>query len=333
MSKFTTKVTTAFDCPSISSSKVVELAKMFAATLTNDQLCDLNQDYSLRNAVNWSNYPQAALGRRGRRGLRIDTLSREQWAALDTLLAAATGSAKNKGYYEIQQILNADDYLRDHGGGRDYGRENFYIAFLGTPSDSGRWELQFGGHHLAVTNTYAAGVLVGATPSFRGIEPFSTFEYNGVSNQPQQQAQRAFVELLASFNENQLAKAKLRGKYRDLLLGPGKDWAFPTTAAGVQGSELREDQRALLLTAIEAYVSSIDDENAVRILTHYESELDSTYIGYSGSTSVSKPMDYIRIDGPSVWIEFSMHSGIILSDPHPHAVWRDKHTDYGGTAF
>src|ERR1700761_386614 len=30
-------------------------------------------------------------------------------------------------------------------------------------------------------------------------------------------------------------------------------------------------------------------------------------------------------------VEFSMHSGIVLENPHPHAVWRDKATDYGGT--
>ncbi|MEY9095037.1 DUF3500 domain-containing protein [Paenibacillus sp. RC84] len=332
---FTTGVTNVFNmfnCPSTSNGKVVELAQAFAATLSKDQLRDLNQDFSLKNAVNWSNYPQAALGRRGHCGLRIGTLSKEQWTALNALLAAATGSFKSKGYDEIQQILNADDYLRDHGGGRDYGRENFYVAFLGTPSDSGTWVLQFGGHHLAVTNTYAGGVLVGATPSFRGIEPFTTFEYNGVSDQPQQQNQKAFVALLASFDNDQLAVAKLLGKYRDLLLGPGSDWEFPTIPVGIRGPELRGNQRALLLAVIETYVGSIDKENAARILAGYENELDSTYVGYSGSTSMSKPRDYIRIDGPSVWIEFSMRNGIIFSDPHPHAVWRDKNTDYGGTA-
>ncbi|OPH51872.1 hypothetical protein BC351_34215 [Paenibacillus ferrarius] len=116
--------------------------------------------------------------------------------------------------------------------------------------------------------------------------------------------QRAFVALLASLDNDQLAAARLRGKYRDLLLGPGKDWAFPNTAAGIRGSELSEDQRALLLTVIETYVGSIDDANAAIFLAGYKSELNSTYVGYSGSTSVSKPSDYIRIDGPSVWIEF-----------------------------
>ncbi|MEU3461886.1 DUF3500 domain-containing protein [Streptomyces sp. NPDC006733] len=38
----------------------------------------------------------------------------------------------------------------------------------------------------------------------------------------------------------------------------------------------------------------------------------------------------MRIDGPRVWIEFSMHDGIVLADPHPHTVWRDRLTDYGG---
>ncbi|OAX48132.1 DUF3500 domain-containing protein [Paenibacillus sp. AD87] len=330
---YAARVAHTFNCPTTSNGKIVELAKSFAATLSYNQLRDLNQEYSLRNVVNWSNYPQATMGRRGRCGLRIGTLSEEQWTALNVLLAAATGSGKNQGYDEIQQILNADDYLRDHGVARDYGRDNYYVAFLGTPSNSGTWELQFGGHHLAIANTYTDGNLVGATPSFRGIEPFSTFEYNGISNQPQQRAQRTFVALLASFDNNQLALSRLRGKYRDLLLGPGKDWAFPTTPEGIRGSELHEDQRALLLAVIETYVSSTDDVNAERILAGYENDLDFTYVAYSGSTSVSKPKDYIRIDGPSVWIEFSMHIGIILSDPHPHAVWRDKNTDYGGNAF
>ncbi len=68
------------------------------------------------------------------------------------------------------QHLNADDHLRQIGKGDSYGRGDFYIAFLGTPSDSGLWQLQFGGHHLALINTYRDGALAGATPSFQGID-------------------------------------------------------------------------------------------------------------------------------------------------------------------
>jgi hypothetical protein len=36
---------------------VVELAKAFASTLSDEQLSELNQHYSLKNAANWSNFP------------------------------------------------------------------------------------------------------------------------------------------------------------------------------------------------------------------------------------------------------------------------------------
>lgn len=155
---------------------VLDRAHAFIATLDDAQRADLLQEYTFANASRWHTYPQWYLGkwylgRRGRIGLRLETLSETQWRALNALLAAATGTGKNEGYDEIEQHLNADDYLRQIGKGDGYGRGDFYVAFLGTPSESGLWQLQFGGHHLALTNTYRDGALIGATPSFRGIEP------------------------------------------------------------------------------------------------------------------------------------------------------------------
>jgi hypothetical protein len=266
----------------------------------------------------------------GRVGLQTDSLSDEQWSALEDLLAGVTGSAANEGFDEILQHLSADDYLADNGGGDDYGRDNFFIAFLGDPTDSGTWELQFGGHHLAVANTYVDGALAGATPSFRGIEPLSTVEEDGETVQPEQQEQAAFAALLASLSEDQLSTAQLSESFNDILLGPGNDWAFPETSEGLVGSELDDDQKALLLAAINTYVDDVDDADAATILAGYESELDDTYVAFSGNSSISEVGDYIRIDGPSVWIEFSLQNGIVLEGAHPHAVWRDKQSDYAG---
>ncbi|WP_353808640.1 DUF3500 domain-containing protein [Agromyces sp. SYSU T00194] len=321
-----------------SSSDVVALAEAFAATLSDDQQAELFQEYTFENAANWSNLPDALLSGGpgggsggGRVGLQTDSLSDEQWAALEDLLAAVTGSGEDEGFDEILQHLAADDYLGDNGGGSDYGAGNYFIAFLGTPSDSGTWELQFGGHHLAVANTYVDGALAGATPSFRGIEPFQTVEQDGETVQPEQQEQAAFAALLASLNDDQLAAAELSTSYNDILLGPGNDWAFPETSEGLVGSELTDEQQDLLLAAIATYVDDVDDADAATILAEYESELDETYLAFSGTTGVDQQGDYIRIDGPSVWIEFSMQNGIVLSGAHPHAVWRDKQNDYGGT--
>jgi len=269
-------------------------------------------------------------GSTSRVGLQTDSLSDEQWTALEDLLRAATGSGADEGFDEILQHLAADDYLGENGGGDEYGRGNFFIAFLGTPTDSGTWELQFGGHHLALANTYVDGALGGATPSFRGIEPFETVTVDDETVQPEQQEAAAFAALLASLDADQLATAKLEGSYNDILLGPGEDWAFPETSEGLKGSELTDDQKQLLLAAIGTYVGDVDDEDAAAILATYESQIDDTYVSWAGSTSMDTIGDYLRIDGPQVWIEFSQQHGIVLEGAHPHAVWRDKLTDYAG---
>lgn len=90
-------------------------------------------------------------------------------------------------------------------------------------------------------------------------------------------------------------------------------------------------QRALVLAAIATYVDDLPDRDAKTVLAAYEGELDDTYVAYAGTTAVTEQDDYVRIDGPSVWIEFSMQHGIVLSGNHPHSVWRDRNTDYGGT--
>lgn len=270
-------------------------------------------------------------GNQARVGISLSDLDDDQLAAFRKLLKAATGSRSGLGYAEIQQHLNADDYLADHGGGDDYGRANFYIAILGSPQGSGTWEFQFGGHHLAVANTYTNGKLAGATPSFRGIEPNAAFRLNGKTNQPMKVKEAAFTAMLAALSTDQRATAKLADTYSDLVLGPGHDWAFPTTKEGLQVSALSANQKALVLAAIAAYVNDIADDDAAAILARYKAELDDTYIAYSGTLALTERNDYVRIDGPSVWIEFSMQNGIVLSGNHPHSVWRDRSTDYGGT--
>lgn len=264
-------------------------------------------------------------------GINLGELSKSQLKAFYKLLKAATGTTTGLGYAEITAHLAADDYLEAHGGGDTYGRSNFYVALLGSPQDSGTWEFQFGGHHLAVANTYVDGKLVGATPSFRGIEPNGAFTQDGTKYNALGVKEAAFTALLAGLSSDQLTTAKLPDVYTDLVLGPGKDWSFPTDKEGVQVSGLSATQKRLVLASIATYVDDIADADGATILSKYKRELDDTYVAYSGTTALTEKNDYIRIDGPSVWIEFSMQNGIVLSGNHPHSVWRDRTTDYGGT--
>lgn len=315
-------------CDSLTGvEKVVCLADAFKATLTASQITTLEPARTLTNAAKWSNLP---VGMGGRLGLRFADLNATQLAAAKAVIQAATGTTANEGYQEMVGLWAADQYLAENGGGSGYGEGLYYIAFLGGASLTGTWELQAGGHHIALANTYSAGVLSGATPSFRGIEPFAAFSQDGNTYQPLVQERDSLAAMLTALSSTELTAAKLSGTFNDLVLGPNKDWQFPTTKSGIKVSALSTAKKALVLAAIKTYVKDIDDENAAAIIALYTAGLDDTYVAFSGNTSLLNQNDYVRIDGPRVWIEYSTQNGIILNPKHPHSVWRDHISDYGG---
>jgi hypothetical protein len=285
--------------------------------------------YSKANAQKWSNLP-AALS--PRIGIRLGSLSDAQLAAFrDMMVAVLAMNATNEGYDEMLGNLVADDYLGTIGGGADYGAGNFYLSFLGTPSTTGLWEILFTGHHYTQPYTFNAGQLTGVTPAFRGVEPAAAVSANNRTYQPFEQERLAFAAVLGALSSTEQTTAKLSSTFTDLILGPGKDNQFPTTKAGLKVGNLTAAQKELVLNAIRLYVNDLDATTAAPILAKYTSELDNTYIAYSGTTAVASQNDYVRIDGPSVWIEFSYQGGVIIrGTPHPHSVWRDHTGDYGG---
>jgi hypothetical protein len=297
--------------------KIVCLAEAFKSTLTASQINTLQLSHTLSNAKQWSNLPVTFVPRLG---LRFGDLSATQLTAAKELIQAATGAGPAEGYPEIEQLWAADQYLSGQ----------YYIAFLGAPSATGSWELQTGGHHLAVANTYANGALSGATPSFRAVEPYAAFNSGGNTYQPIKEEHDALAAMLGGLSASQLTSAKLGSTFNDILLGPNKDWQFPTTKSGIACSQLDATQKNLVLAAIRTYVNDLDSVNAAAIMNLYSAQIDDTFIAYSGNASLSIQKDYVRIDGPRVWIEYSVQNGIILTPTHPHSVWRDHQSDYGG---
>ncbi|MGZ0199912.1 DUF3500 domain-containing protein [Streptomyces sp. RM1] len=309
---------------------ILEAAERFEASLGRTQRADLLHPHTFANARRWHTYPQWSLGRSGRLGVNLASLSGAQWKTLTRLLQAALGTGTDRGADQVGQHIIADEYLRSTGMGDGYGRTGFRIAFLGEPTAEGRWQLQCGGHHLAIANTYEGGRLTGATPSFRAIEPCRPFSYQGRTYDPMGRKRRALCTLLASLDSTQRRAAELPDRPDDLLLRPGRDWTFPTRREGIPVADLSADQRALTLDAIRAWVEDVDDTNAARILARYESELGETTVAYAGSVLLTDTGDWALIDGPSVWIELRMDEPYSTTEPHPHSVWRDRHTDYGG---
>ena len=203
-----------------------------------------------------------------------------------------------------------------------FGSANYMIAFLGKPSKSNPWILQLGGHHLAF-NIYYKGASGAATPYHVAAQPTVWKDDQGKMHDPLAPMRESLRGLLASLTPEQTRRAKLEARFNDVYVGPQKDGKFPAKSEGVPVSELSDASKDFVRKAIAAWTG--DSPQGVEYRKLYEAELDKVKVGYSGTTNVGGDRgDYVRLDGPRVWIEFATQG----SD-HYHTIWRDRLTDYG----
>jgi hypothetical protein len=207
------------------------------------------------------------------------------------------------------------------GGGANFGAMNYMIAFLGKPSKTTPWILQLGGHHLAI-NIYYKGTTGAATPYHVAAQPTVWKDDQGKTHDPLAPMRTSLHGLLISLTPEQSKRAKLEARFNDVYVGPQKDGKFPARSEGVPVSELSDGSKDFVRKAIAAWTG--DSPQGVEYSKIYEAELDKVKVSYSGSTNVSDRGDYVRLDGPRVWIEFATQG----SD-HVHTIWRDRLTDYG----
>jgi hypothetical protein len=316
------------------AAAVYSAAVLFQSKLTATQQTAVQLPATLAGAQQWSNLPTSFVKRNGVALLDMDATAAAAALSLAAVAASGTGSTL------LAELRAADEYLVTNGGAKatDYGAGRYYFSFIGTPSTTTPWMLQVAGHHLAYNFSYNSKC-VSATPLFDAVEPTSWTD--AAAHAPLEKQRAALVALIATLTATQ--EAKLSGTYSDLITGPPAgqgDTKFPsalnyptgTTGRGVRVSTLSAAQQALVKTAIEAWVKNAADPVAQSLLASYESTdaLANTYVGYSGAADLTTQSSYVRIDGPRVWIEFTVQGGIVYRNQvHFHTIWRDKAADYG----
>lgn len=315
------------------TSDVVAAAQTFYSALSSSQQSTVQLTWSLDTARKWSNLPASMVARNG---IAWSALSTAQKTAAHALITAAVGS---KGDTLFNGMQMADNYLNSIGGGSGYGEGQYYISFVGTPSTSGFWMLQVTGHHLTY-NVAFNGSYKSATPMFLAIEPKASFTYGGTTYDPMSVQRVAVANMGAALTG--YSTAKLSGTYSDLVFGANGSGNIDGTCPrayssksglGIPYANLSSTHQALVLEVIKSYVNTQASDMASELLSAYLSDtaLASTYVAYAGSGTVTTKGDYFRIDGPRVWIEFSVQNGVIVkNDIHYHTVWRDKAAEYGG---
>jgi len=313
---------------SLPTAQAVSAANAFLATLSPQQKASavfaFTDDAQRRR---WSNFPSGIFQRAG---LRFGDLTQAQRDAAMNLVASVLSK---RGYQKIQQIVEADEVLKSTDAGPQgrliFGRDQYFISILGTPSTSTPWMLQFGGHHLALNVTIAGthGIL---TPTLTGAQP-SLYTVNGQTIRPLGGESDKGYALLKSLDASQQKQAILGYNLADLVLGPGQDDKI-IQPEGLKATSMTPQQRQSLLDIISEWSGIVHESEAASRMAEIKAGLDNTYFAWSGPTTVAPGKNisaYYRIQGPQLVIEYAPQR--MGGDPsmHVHTMYRDPTNDYG----
>jgi hypothetical protein len=334
------------------TARIVASAQALLKTLDDPGRQKVQFAFDSPQKTKWSNLPTGIFKREG---IRLADLSAPQRAAVLTLLSTALSPM---GYQKVQNIMEGDEVLRKQEGGRGarggqpgpppgggpppgagpppggpgrgpgagggvvFGKDEYYLAFLGAPSTTEPWMLQFGGHHLAI-NLTMGGSAASMTPSLPAAQPAS-FTVEGRTIRPLGAENDKAFALVNALTEVQRAQAILKYRVADLVLGPGQD-GRTIQPEGVPASSLTPAQQTMLVELIQEWAGIMTDAYATPRMTEIKENLPQTYFAWSGPTTNGSPA-YFRIQGPTLVIEYAPQGGSV---DHIHTIYRDPTNDYG----
>jgi hypothetical protein len=307
------------------TSRIVSAANAFLATLDAKQRQRVLFAFDdKQQRARWSNFPTSFVPRGG---VSLKELNPAQRAAAMALVASALSPM---GFEKIQNIMEADEVNKTiERGNPIFGRDLYYLSFLGAPSEKEPWMLQFGGHHLALNITIAGerGVL---TPTLTGAQP-ALYKAGGKNVRPLGRESDKAVALLNALDATQRSRAILSYHLADLVLGPGQD-GKTIQPEGLKASAMNERQRAMLLDLISEWTGIIHESAAAARMAEIKADMEDTWFAWSGPTSATAGTNitaYYRVQGPHLVIEYAPQR--LGGDPamHVHTMYRDPTNDYG----
>jgi hypothetical protein len=305
--------------PAGPTSRAVKAANAFLDALDARQKEKTLYEFDSTKKSRWSNLPVTFVPRNG---IPLGDMSKEQRAKAMAVVAAVLSKG---GYQKVVDIMDGDQQLV-RGGGRGgramFGKDLYYLAIFGKPSDTKAWMVQFGGHHLGVNVTVVGKHFV-LTPTHTGAQP-ALFKRDGKDVRPLGQEADAAFKLVNALDKKQQAQAILAEKPQSrLLLGPGED-GKAIKPEGVKGSALTQKQQAMLLDVIAAWVKIVEPAAAAARMAEIKGKIGETFFAWKGPTAQGSAA-YFRVQGPAVVIEYAPQGGT----GHIHTVVRNPKDDYG----
>jgi hypothetical protein len=314
----------AAHAPADATARIVASAQAVVATLDEAGRAKLQFPFAGPQMTKWSNLPTGIFKREG---VRLGDLTAPQRAAVMALLTTALSP---QGYQKVTDIMRGDEVLRQGrggapagrgGGGVIFGEDEYYLAFLGAPSTTAPWMLQFGGHHLAI-NLTMGGSQASMTPSLPATQP-ATFTVEGRTVRPLGAENDKAFALINALDEKQRGQAILNYRVADLVLGPGQD-GRTIQPEGIRADAMTPAQQAMLLDLVREWAGIMTDAYATPRMAELRANLPQTYFAWSGPTT-NGSLAYFRIQGPTLVIEYAPQNSL----DHIHTIYRDPTNDYG----
>jgi hypothetical protein len=314
--------------PAPTTARIVAAAQAVLTTLDEAGRAKVQFPPEGPQKTRWSNLPSPMFHREG---LRMGDLTPPQRAAVKELLVAALS---RDGYRKVTEIMRGDEMLRNGasgggagrgrgaGGGPAFGEDEYYLAYVGTPSTTAPWMLQFGGHHLAI-NLTLAGSQATMAPSLPAAQPAS-YTFEGRTVRPLGNENDKAFALINALNAEQRGQAILNYRVADLVLGPGKD-GRTIQPEGIRASALSAAHQTMLMDIVREWVGIMHDAFAEPRMAEIRASLADTYFAWSGPTTNGSPA-YFRVQGPTLVIEYAPQQGSV---DHIHTIYRDPTNDYG----
>ena len=312
------------------TARIVAAAQAVLKTLDDAGRAKVQFPFEGPQKTRWSNLPSPMFQREG---LRLADIAPAQRAAVMTLLSTALSA---DGYRKVNDIMRGDEVLRVNqaarggGAGRGapggragpaFGEAEYYLAFLGTPSTTAPWMLQFGGHHLAI-NLTLAGTQASMTPSLPAAQPAS-YMFEGRTIRPLGKENDKAFALINNLDDAQRGKAILNYRVADLVLGPGQD-GRTIQPEGLPASALSAQQQTMLMDLVREWAGIVNDEFGEPRMAEIRKNLPQTYFAWSGPTTNGSAA-YFRVHGPTLVIEYAPQNSV----DHIHTIYRDPTNDYG----
>jgi hypothetical protein len=338
--------------PKAATAGVVAAAETFLSSLTAAQRQQVVYDFGDEaQRARWSNFPTGVVPRGG---ISFRQMSASQREAAMQLLATVLSPMG------LEKVNEADDDFKANGSRRGppgaggaggppgaagpggagarqppsredlFGSDLYYISFLGNPSATSPWMLQFGGHHLALNITIAGsqGVL---TPTLTGAQPAS-FTLDGKTIRPLGRESDKALAVLQALDATQRKQAILGYEVADLVLGPGQD-GKTIVPEGLKASAMNPRQQGLLLELVAEWAGIVNDSAAAARMAQLKADLGETWFAWSGPATGqagSNITAYYRIQGPRLVIEYAPQKDEPTN--HVHTIYRDPTNDYGRPA-